>query len=136
MRAGQARTRNFARHLRKEMTEAEVVLWTFLRRRALGDYKFRRQHPIGPYVADFACVSERLVIEVDGATHWTPEEAAHDAKRTAFFESSGWRVVRITNLDVFENIDGVWRTIERALRPPPTAQPSPPPHAGEETGVA
>jgi very-short-patch-repair endonuclease len=117
------------------MTEAEVVLWTFLRRRALSGYKFRRQHPIGPFIADFACVAERLVVEVDGATHWTPEEVARDAKRTAFLKSNGWRVVRVTNLDVFENADAVWLTIERTLRPPPAASPPPPPHAGEETGV-
>jgi very-short-patch-repair endonuclease len=86
-------------------------------------------------VADFACVSERLIVEVDGATHWALEEIAHDANRAAFLESSGWRVVRVTNLDVFENVSGLWRTTECALRPPPTASPSPPPRAGEETGV-
>jgi very-short-patch-repair endonuclease len=96
--------------------EAEVVLWTFLRRRALHGYKFRRQHPIGPYIADFACVSARLVIEVDGATHSTPEELAHDAKRTAFLEKAGWRILRVNNIDVFENMDGVWQTVAHRAR--------------------
>jgi very-short-patch-repair endonuclease len=115
------------------MTEAEVVLWTALRRRKLNGFKFRRQHPIGPYIADFACVAAKLVVEVDGATHWTPEELAHDRRRTQFLEQAGWRVLRVTNLDVFENLDGVWLSIEHKL-PPPAASPPPPPQAGEETG--
>jgi very-short-patch-repair endonuclease len=111
------------------MTEAEVVLWTFLRRRALNGFKFRRQHPIGPYIADFACVSARLVVEVDGATHWMPEELEHDAKRTAFLENAGWRVLRVTNMDVFENMDGVWQTVAHRL-PPPAASPPASPASG------
>jgi very-short-patch-repair endonuclease len=119
MRVGEERSRQFARRLRKEMTEAEVVLWTFLRRRQLHGFKFRRQHPIAPYIADFACVNERLVVEVDGATHWTPEELAYDARRTAFLQNDGWRVLRVSNLDVFENLDGVWLAIAQRLPPPP-----------------
>jgi very-short-patch-repair endonuclease len=119
------------------MTEAEVVLWTFVRKRALNGYRFRRQHPIGPYVADFACLSAKLVVEVDGATHSTPEELEHDLQRTRFMEGGGWRIVRVTNLDVFENMDGVWRTIEAALPPTSRASRDPlPPQAGEETGAA
>jgi very-short-patch-repair endonuclease len=129
MRRGEARSRQFARKLRREMTEAEVLLWTFLRRRALHGYKFRRQHPIGPYIADFACLSERLVVEVDGATHSTPEELEHDAKRTAFLENAGWRMVRVTNLDVFENMDGVWQAVAHRL-PPPAASPPASPACG------
>jgi very-short-patch-repair endonuclease len=116
------------------MTEAEVALWTVLRRKRLNGRKFRRQHPIGPYIADFACVAAKLVVEVDGATHWTPDELVHDKRRTAFVEGQGWSVVRVTNLDVFENLNGVWLTIEREL-PPPAASPPPPPQAGEETGA-
>jgi very-short-patch-repair endonuclease len=130
MREGEARSRQFARRLRKKMTEAEVVLWTFLRRKNLNGWKFRRQHPIGPHIADFACVAARLVVEVDGATHWTPDDLAHGKRRTAFMEGQGWSVVRVTNLDVFENLNGVWLTIEREL-PPPAASPPPPPPANE-----
>ena len=111
------------------MTEAEVVLWTFLRRRALNGCKFRRQHPIGPYIADFACISERLIIEVDGATHRTAQELEHDALRTAYLEKRGWRIVRVTNADVFENMDGVWRTVARRL-PPLAASPPASPASG------
>lgn len=112
------------------MTKAEVILWTFLRKRSLNGYKFRRQHPIAPYVADFACVSEKLIIEVDGATHGTPEEQEHDAQRTVFFERNGWRVVRVTNLDVYENLNGVWLTLERLLPPPAAARPASPAGGG------
>lgn len=112
------------------MTEAEIVLWTFVRKRSLSGFKFRRQHPIGPYIADFACIQAKLVVEVDGATHWTPEQLAHDARRTAFMERAGWRVLRVTNLDVFENMHGVWLTIEQRLPPPAAAPPSSPASGG------
>ncbi len=126
MREGEVRSRRFARRLRKTMTEAEVLLWTFLRKRGLDGFRFRRQHPIEPYIADFACIEGKLVVEVDGATHWTPNELEHDQRRTAFLESKGWRVLRVTNLDVFDDLNGVWLAIERLL-PPPTASPPPPP---------
>ncbi len=132
VRKGEVQSRRFARQLRKAMTEAEVVLWTFLRKRRLSGFKFRRQHSIGPYIADFACIQAKLIVEVDGVTHWTPEQLAHDTRRTAFLEREGWCVLRVTNLDVFENMNGVWLMIEHRL-PPPAAAPPPPPLAGEET---
>jgi very-short-patch-repair endonuclease len=101
------------------MTKAEVILWMTLRKRALQGARFRRQHPIGPYIADFACAAARLVVEVDGATHWTPAELAHDAQRTKFLEAQGWTVIRVSNTDVYNNIDGVWRAIAAQLAPPP-----------------
>ena len=116
MREGEQQSRKHAKRLRKSMTEAEVVLWTFLRRHALGGFKFRWQHPIGWYVADFACVSAKLVVEVDGATHATADELAHDARRSAFLADAGWRILRVTNMDVFENLDGVWLAIARKLK--------------------
>ena len=106
--------KNLARKLRSGMTRAEVVLWTRLRRQQLG-HRFRRQLPIGPYVADFACPAARLVVEVDGETHSTDAERAHDARRTAFLAGAGWRVLRFWNADVFENEDGVVDTIRHAL---------------------
>jgi very-short-patch-repair endonuclease len=68
--------------------------------------RFRRQHPIGPYIADFACVAAKLVVEVDRLAHWTAEQLAHDAKRTRFLESKGWRVLRVSSGDVYGNLDG------------------------------
>ena len=74
------------------MTKAEVVLWVNLRSLRPIGARFRRQHPIGPYVADFAHLPTKLVIEVDGATHSTPEEMAHDERRTMYLRARGWHV--------------------------------------------
>lgn len=128
MREPERRARTFAKQNRRNMTEAEVLLWTFLRRKQLRGDGFRRQHPIGPFIADFACVRATLVVEVDGATHWTAEQLAKDAHRTSFLEQAGWTVVRVTNEDVFKNLDGVWLLIESRL-PPPAAPRPPPPQA-------
>jgi len=87
---------------------------------------FRRQAPIGKYVADFCCHSARLVIEVDGGQHNEETGLARDAERTAWLESQGYRVVRFWNNDVLENMDGVTDTILRVLHPHPS-----PPHKGE-----
>jgi very-short-patch-repair endonuclease len=94
-----------ARTLRKSMTKAELWLWQRLRARQLCGLKFRRQHPIGPYIVDFACLQCRLVVEVDGATHSTDAEQAHDRQRTVYLEDAGWRVLRFWNTDLYDNID-------------------------------
>jgi very-short-patch-repair endonuclease len=103
-----------ARVLRKAETAAEIKLWEALRGRRLAGLKFVRQLPVGPYVADFVCREEKLVIEVDGATHSSAEELQHDARRTAFLEGEGFRVLRVWNLDAFKNLDGVCETILHA----------------------
>lgn len=108
------------------MTEAEVILWSRLRRKAVHGRSFRRQHPIGPYIADFACRSARLVIEVDGATHSTDHEIAYDKKRDEYMTARGWRVFRISNMDVYRNLDDVLDVIFRAV-PPPRPSGGPPP---------
>ena len=102
-----------ARNLRKNQTEAETRLWHYLRRKQLGGYRFRRQAPIGPYVADFFCPSAKLIIELDGGQH--AERQAEDARRTAWLSERGYRVVRFWNNDVFENIEGVMGEIAKAL---------------------
>jgi very-short-patch-repair endonuclease len=89
------------------MTDAEVILWSRLRRRAANGFHFRKQHPIGPYIADFARTQTRLVIEVDGDTHSTDAELAHDRTRELYLKSCGWRVLRITNEDVYKRLDTV-----------------------------
>ena len=104
---------NRARMLRVNQTPAERALWYRLRRRQLGGHRFRRQHPLGPYVVDFVCLKERLVIELDGGQHAVREE--HDAKRTLWLEHEGFQVVRFWNIDVFTNLDGVCDAILHKL---------------------
>src|SRR5882672_5277721 len=92
-----------ARSLRRDASRAERKVWELLRDRHLAGIKFRRQHPIGPYFADFACIARRLVIEIDGEHHDFQLEA--DARRTAAMERDGWRVIRFTARDVVQNPD-------------------------------
>lgn len=96
-----------AANLRARSTSAEARLWRMLRNRRLGRWKFRRQHPIDRYVVDFVTLEGRLVVEVDGATHSLPTELRYDAERTRILEALGYRVVRIGNGDIYENIEGV-----------------------------
>ena len=105
-----------ARRLRRDATRAERRIWSFLRQRPAG-LKFRRQHPIGPYVADFACPDARLVIELDGPSHLEAGAAEYDARRTARLEAQGWWVVRFWNPQSFEEVDGIVSAIvENAQR--------------------
>ena len=129
MRRHSRKSRAFAKVLRRKMINAEAILWSRLRRKQNEQQlQFRRQHPIEPYVADFACVSAWLVIEVDGGTHSTEEEIAYDSRRDAFMRSLGWRVFRLTNEDVYKRLDGVLDGIFRVLAlPPPPLRGHPPP---------
>ncbi|PWE18890.1 hypothetical protein DDZ18_04680 [Marinicauda salina] len=117
MREREARSRPLAKRLRRRMTHAEAILWAHLRGGRLGGWRFRRQHPIGPYVADFACAPARLVIEVDGATHSTPPEQRRDARRSNYIRSRGYDELRVWNTDIYENLEGVLRVISDALPP-------------------
>jgi len=118
--------RTTAKRLRQNETEAELRLWKGLRQRLpLEGSHFRRQVPIGPYVADIACLAARLVIELDGSQH--AEEAAlrHDAERTAWLEAQGYRVLRFWNSEVFGNIDGVIDSIYGAIHGSLSAEATP-----------
>jgi len=105
-----------ARTLRQRLTRAETILWSRLRQ-GIGGIRFRRQHPIGPYIADFACIRARLVIEVDGATHNSDAERRHDARRDAFLRSRSWQIVRVTNDDVYRSLDAVLDLIYQRSQP-------------------
>ena len=96
------------------MTEAEKRLWYLMRRHHLEGKLFRRQVPIGSYVIDFACLAERLLIEVDGGQH--AAQAEQDAQRTAWLEQRGFRVMRFWNNDVLGNTEGVLEMIVAALK--------------------
>ncbi|SBV33702.1 conserved hypothetical protein [uncultured Sphingopyxis sp.] len=113
-----------ARRLRREATPAEKKLWSVLRAGNLGA-KFRRQQRLGPFIADFACQSARLVIEVDGDSH--AAQIDYDARRTQFLAEEGYRVLRFTNHDVMDNLEGVCRAIALALahNPSPSHRASP-----------
>jgi very-short-patch-repair endonuclease len=115
VRDQEAKSRPLAKRMRKAMTKAEVVLWSNLRSLNTRGYKFRRQHPIGPYVADFAHIAGKMVIEIDGSTHWTAEKIAHDRRRDAYLSSRGWTVVRFPNDDVYRDVSRVVEEIARRL---------------------
>ncbi len=102
-----------ARHLRKNLTDAESRLWHRLRRRQLGGFRFRRQVPLGPYVADLVCLPAKLVVEVDGGQH--ADRAAQDDVRTASLVANGFRVLRFWNNEALANTEGVLEVILRAL---------------------
>jgi very-short-patch-repair endonuclease len=113
-----------ARELRRDGSRAERKVWELLRARRIGEAKFRRQYPIGPYFADFACISRKLVIEIDGDHHAFQVEA--DARRTAAMEREGWRVVRFWANEVVQNPEGIWAEIEQLVSGSPPHLASPP----------
>ena len=98
-----------ARKLRKNLTKAEALLWAKLRGRQVDDLHFRSQHPVGPYVVDFACLRQKLVIEIDGYSH--DARVAHDKRRSDYLNARGFRVIRFSNEDVYSNLEGVVETI-------------------------
>ena len=110
------RLRTRARSLRASQTSAEAKLWQALRNRRLARWKFRRQHPIDRYIVDFVTLDGKLIVEVDGVTHSTPSEIKRDKARTEVLEASGILVVRVSNTDVYENLEGVLAMIETSLR--------------------
>lgn len=116
------RLTSFARSLRRQETNAEERLWRELRNRQVDGWKFKRQVPYGRYVLDFYCFDARLAIEVDGSQHFD-ERQEHDAERTAYLEQQGLRVLRLTNADVLDNMDGALETIYLALGQCPAPSP-------------
>ena len=104
------------RNLRSNLTPGEAALWLLLQGSQLKGRKFRRQHGVGPYVVDFYCPSERLVIELDGAAHDSETAAARDGDRERFLTDSGLTVLRLENRSVFENPEGVLELIAAQFR--------------------
>ena len=106
--------RQRARHLRRNMTDAERALWSRLRKRQLKGLQFRRQYPLGRDIVDFVCLEQRLVIEVDGGQH--NDQQAYDATRTSWLEAQGYRVLRFWNNDVLTQTHAVVESIAASLR--------------------
>ena len=107
---------HFAKRLRRDATQAEQILWQQLRNRRLAGLKFRRQMPIGPYVVDFICLEQGLVIEVDGSQHEKLANQMHDEARTAYLNQQGFRVIRVWNNDVLGRLNSVLDFILFSLR--------------------
>ena len=104
-----------SKHLRRGQTSAETLMWSVLRDRRLEGFKFRRQVVIASYIVDFLCRRAKLVVEVDGATHSSPEELAYDRRRELVLSQLGFRILRVGNLDVYQNMDSVLSAVLAAL---------------------
>jgi very-short-patch-repair endonuclease len=109
---GYTRPTERSRELRRNSTDAERALWNRLRAKQLG-FRFNRQYPIGPFIADFAARAKGLVIELDGGQH--AHASSYDQDRTRYIEERGYRVLRFWNIDVLTNLDGVIMEIEPVL---------------------
>lgn len=108
----------FARTLRKDMTPGEKVLWKKIRRKKFHGLKFRRQVPIGPYVVDFLCVEKKLIIEIDGDSHYDPGAQERDLKRETYLRSHRFHVLRIGNRQTIQELENVLTMIARVLEYP------------------
>ncbi len=106
--------KEYARENRREMTESEIILWNALRH-SLQGYKFRRQHPLMDYIADFVCLSEKLVIEVDGGYHDDEQQQHDDQIRTDYLQEKGFRVIRFRNEEVNTDVKSVILRIKEEL---------------------
>src|SRR5262245_22238141 len=116
------------------MTETEKYVWSRIRRKQLGGFKFRRQHPLGPFIVDFVCLERKLVLELDGGQH--AERADYDAERTEWLEARGYRVFRLWNFEAFKDWEAaeqrIWELLQEGASPdpPPAAARRPPPQGG------
>lgn len=115
-----------AKTFRHQMTPPEARLWSALRASRFRGLKFRRQHPVGPYILDFYCAAARLAIEVDGAGHDNPDQGRHDQRRTAWLATQGIKVIRLSAEHVRTELDGVLNFIGEAIR---ARRPDPPPES-------
>lgn len=116
--------RSHAKQLRRTLTQEERRLWYLLRSRRFSRYKFRRQHPVGHYILDFACCEARLAIELDGGQH--EERYKYDVQRTVWLNQKGWKIIRFWNNALWQNEEAVLEKIFEALQMLlPSPRPSP-----------
>jgi very-short-patch-repair endonuclease len=106
---------HFARKLRRSQTDAEKLLWSILRRRQLLGLKFRRRQLVGAYILDFYCHDHKLCIELDGGQHYTSKGQQNDEARAAFLHTRGIHILRFSNLEVLQNLEGVLLTIAQKI---------------------
>jgi len=109
-------TQNHAKDLRKNLTKAEAIIWNYLKGKKIEGVKFRRQFPIGIYIVDFAAVEIKLIIEIDGATHSSDDRVKYDNARTQFLTSQGWKVIRVWNNDIYNNLNGILQSISQIVQ--------------------
>lgn len=103
--------KNLARNLRKNMTDAERRLWSKVRRKQLKKFQFYRQKNIGDFIVDFYCPAAKLIVEIDGGQHYSEENMLHDEARDNYMSGLGFKILRFSNSDVFNNIEGVVKRI-------------------------
>jgi very-short-patch-repair endonuclease len=129
------RVRDHARELRKKRTLGEKAMQEYLRAYRPYGARFRREAPIGPSVVDFAWLSARIVIEIDGASHDLPGRSEHDAEKNRFLKARGFKVFRVRDLDAIANLESAYAPIEEAVRPYLRhPSPNPSPQGGGELG--
>ena len=107
--------KRYSQTLRKNMTDAEKLLWSKLRKKQLKGYQFYRQRIIGNYIVDFYCAESKLIVEVDGGQHYEDEGDKKDRARDAYMKQLGMKVLRVSDRDVFKNIEGVVEKIYEIL---------------------
>lgn len=117
-----AGVRVHAQALRQNATDAENLLWRHVRAKQLGDCKFRRQHPLGPYVLDFVCLERGLVVELDEGQHSEGQQLHHDQVRTEWLQAQGYTVLRFWNHEVLQQTSDVLARVLQALTPDPLPQ--------------
>ncbi|MFH2018488.1 MAG: DUF559 domain-containing protein [bacterium] len=109
----------FAKNLRENSTDAEKLLWRYLRAKQFGYLKFRRQQIIGKYIVDFVCFAKKIIVELDGSQHADVDNKLKDQVRDQWLKSQGFTVLRFWDNDVLKNIRGVWDEIEKYFHPSP-----------------
>ena len=124
--------KNFAKKLRKEQTQPELIMWNILRQRRFFNLKFRRQVPFGEYIADFACYEKRIIIELDGSQHLEETNLLKDRIRTEYFENIKFKVLRFYNSDILNHLESVLTFLyEELIESPSSALRAPSPIKGE-----
>ncbi len=114
-KSGFRKTIRLRRDLRHNPTAAELAFWSHIANKRFINFKFRKQHGIGPYIVDFYCAQKKVIIEIDGDTHATDKGPERDKNRTAYLESLGYKVIRYNNRDVLNNASGVFEDLAQKL---------------------